>query len=95
MGKREFAAVSLNPEHKTDVVHITYHSSIPLVSLESSLLDVYPSRRPQISGLIAEEAYTKVFAKYSNFADVFSPDLAFKLPKHTVINDYTIELVDS
>ena len=44
--------------------------------------------------MIAEEASTKVLAEYSDFADVFSPDLASELPKHTGINDYAIELVD-
>ena len=44
--------------------------------------------------MIAEEALTKVPAKYLNFADVFSPDLAFKLPKHIGINNHAIELVD-
>ena len=58
------------------------------------MLDVHPSRRPQVSGLIAEEAPTKILAEYSDFADVFSPDLASKLPEHTGINDHAIELVD-
>ena len=36
----------------------------------------------------------KFLAKNSDFADVFSLELAFKLPKHTGINDYAIKLVD-
>ena len=43
--------------------------------------------------MIAEEAPTKVPAKYSDFADVFSADLASELLKHTGINNYAIELV--
>ena len=81
MGKKEFAAAVLDPRHETFVVHIT--------SLNFTPLD-----RPQISGLIAKEAPTKVPAEYSDFADVFSPDLASKLPKHIEINDYAIELVE-
>ena len=57
-------------------------------------MDVHPSWRPQISGLIAEEASTKVPTKYSDFADVFSPDLASELPEHTRINDHAMKLVD-
>ena len=57
-------------------------------------LDVHPSRRPQVSGLIAEEAPTKVSAEYSDFADVFSLDLASKFPEHTGINDHAIKLVN-
>ena len=42
-----------------------------------------------------EETPTKVLVEYADFADVFSPDLAFKLPVHTGINDYAIELIDA
>ena len=94
MGKKEFAAAALDPEHETYVVHVASLSSTPLASLGSPPLDVHPSRRPQISGLIAEEAPTKVPAEYSDFADVFSPDLASELPEHTGINDHAIKLVD-
>ena len=55
--------------------------------------DVYLSRGPQIPGLIAKEASTKVPVKYANFA--FSPDLGSKLSEHTGINDYAIKLVDA
>ena len=85
MGKKEFAATTLNPEYEIYVVHVTSLSFTPLASL-----DVHPSRRPQVSGLIAEEAPTKVPAKYSDFADVFSPDLASELFEHTRINDDAI-----
>ena len=89
MGKKEFAAAALNPEHEPYVVHVASLSSTPL-----AFLNVYPSREPQISGLIAEEAFTKVSAEYSDFADVFSPDLASELPEHTGINNHAIELVE-
>ena len=94
VGKKEFVAAALDPEHETYVVHVASLSSTPLASLGSPPLDVHLSRRPQISGLIAEEAFTKVPAKYSDFVDVFSPDLAFKLSKNTGINDHAIELVE-
>ena len=44
--------------------------------------------------MIAKKAPTKIPTKYSDFVDIFSPDLAFKLPKHTGINNHAIELVD-
>ena len=53
---------------------------------------VYPSRKPQRVGLIAEEALTKVLVEYADFANVFSPDLS-GLPEYTGINDCAIELV--
>ena len=94
VGKKEFAAITLDPEHKTYVVHVVLLSSTPLASLGSPPLNIYPSRRPQISGLIDKEAPTKVPIKYLDFADVFSSDLASELPEHTGINNYAIELVE-
>ena len=44
--------------------------------------------------MIVQKAHRKVSAKYSDFADIFSLDLATKLPKHSGINDYAIKLVD-
>ena len=44
--------------------------------------------------MLVEEAFTKVPAEYLDFADVFSPDLAFELPEYTGINDHVIKLVD-
>ena len=90
MGKKEFAVAAFDPEYETYVVHVAFLSSTLLTSL-----DVHPFHRPQVSGLIAEEAPTKIPAEYSDFANVFSPDLASKLPEHTGINDHAIELVDS
>ena len=87
VGKKEFVAAALDPEHKTYVVYIASLSSTPL-----AFFNVHPSREPQISGLIAEKAPTKVPAKYSDFADIFSPNLAAELPKHTEINTHAIDL---
>ena len=86
VGKKEFASAALDSEHDTYVVHVA--------SLSSTPLDVHLSRRPQISGLIAKKTPTKVPNKYTDFADVFSPDLASELPEYTGINDHTIKLVD-
>ena len=104
MGKKEFAAIAFDPKHETYVIHVTFLNVHPFQRPQISgltakevlvaSLDVHPSRKPQISGLIAEEAPIKVLAKYSDFADVFSPDLASEFPKHTEINDYTIELLE-
>ena len=91
--KKEFATAALDSKHETYVVHVGLVSFNALPS--SSPLNVQPFRRPQIFGLIVKEAPTKVSNEYLDFADIFSPDLAFKLPKHTKINDYAIELVDS
>ena len=87
VGKKEFAAAALDPEHETYVVHVASLRSTPLTSL-----DVHPSREPQISGLIAEEAPTKVPTEYSDFTDVFSLDLVMEFPEYTEINTHAIDL---
>ena len=94
MGKKEFAAATLDSESEIFVVHVASLSSNASPSSSPLKLDVYPSHRPQISGLIVEEAPTKVSVKYSDFVDVFSLDLASELPKHTGINDHAIKLVE-
>ena len=45
--------------------------------------------------MITEEASTKILAEYSDFADVFSLNLASELPEHTEINNHAIELVEN
>ena len=87
IGKKEFAAAALDSEHEAFVVHV----AAPSVDSGDK---VYPSKRVQIAYLKANEAPTKVPSKYADFANVFLPKLAAKLPKHTGINDYAIELVD-
>ena len=94
VGKKEFAAAALDLEHETYVILIGSISSTMLLSSFLLKLDVHPFRRPQISSLIAKEAPTKVPAKYSDFTDVFSPDLASELPNYTRINNHAINLVE-
>ena len=93
--KKKFVAATLNAEYEIYIVYVASFNSISLIaSLGSTPLDVHSSQKPQISSLIAEEALTKVPIKYSDFADVFSLDLASKLPEYTGINDQAIELVN-
>ncbi len=87
VGKKEFTVAALDLEHEAFVVHIAALS----VDLGDEL---HPSRRSQLVHLKADEAPTKVSSEYADFADIFSPKLAAELPKHTGINDHTIELVD-
>ena len=87
--KKEFAAAALDPGHETFIVHVAFLES------PSQEGDVHPSRRAQIAALVANEAPTSIPTKYSDFVDVFSPELALELPKHTGINDHAIELMDN
>ena len=84
---KEFAAVVLDTEYATFVVHIAD------LNIDSSD-KVYPSKKTQIAHLKVNKALIKVLSKYADFADIFSPILAVKLLKYTRINYYTIELVD-
>ena len=91
--KEEFAAAALDPESEIFVVYIASLGSVALPSF--SPLDIHPIHRPQIAVLIAKKALTMIPDKYIDFADMFFPDLASKLSKHTGINNYTIELVNT
>ena len=92
--RKKFTVTALNLECETFIVYVMFLSFI--ASLSSTLLNanVHPSYRPEIASLIAKKASTKVPNKYANFADIFYLDLAFKLFKHTGMNNHAIELVD-
>ena len=86
VGKKEFVTVVLDMEYEIFVIHVMVFSSTPL--------NIHSSWRPQISGLITEEAPTKVPNKYVEIANVFSPNLTSELPEYTEINNHAIKLVD-
>ena len=44
---------------------------------------------------MANKALNSILTKYSDFADVFSLELASELPEYTEINDHAIKLVDN
>ena len=44
--------------------------------------------------MIINEAPISIFIKYSEFVDVYSPELVLELLKYTKINDHAIKLVD-
>lgn len=45
--------------------------------------------------MIAKAAFTKIFTKYANFADVFFLNLTVKLLKYTAIYNHVIKPKDS
>lgn len=51
--------------------------------------------RVEIAFLIQNNSRTTVLSKYTNFANVFTPNLATKLPEYTRVNDHPINLVES
>ena len=88
--RKEFAAAAFDPEYETFVVDVAFLES-PSSTQEG---DVHPLCRAEIAALVANEVPISISTKYSDFADIFSPELASKLPEYTEINDHAIELVD-
>ena len=44
--------------------------------------------------MVANKAPTSILNEYSDFADIFFPELALELFEHTGINNHVIKLVD-
>ncbi len=84
INKREFARAALDKNSETFVVHVSV--------LEATTIHL--SRAAQIAALQWDKAPTKIPAEYSDYADVFSSDLAMELPENTGLNDHSIELVE-
>ena len=82
--KKEFAVVALNEKNETLVVHMA------AFSVDSN---VHASQQAQISLLDVEKV--TISSKYTDYTNVFSPNSAAELPKHTGINDYPIDLIDN
>ena len=82
--KKEFTIVALNLENETFIIHVAS------ISLDS---DVHLIQRAQIVLLKINKACISIFSKYANFVDIFSKNLAAKLPEYTRIYDYIINLI--
>ncbi len=85
--KKEFAAIALDPEYETFIVHVA------ALNVDSDD-KVYLSKKAQIAQVKVDEASAKVPSKYPDFADIFSPKLDVELSKQMRINDHAIEFVD-
>lgn len=77
MSKKEFIIIALDLEHEIFLVHVASFSSIALPSFSPP--NVYSSHKAQMASLIAQETFTKMPAKYLDFADVFLTNLMSKL----------------
>ncbi len=84
--KKEFATAVFDPEDEAFVVHIT------AIGPDSN---IYSSHKAQIAFLKVTQALTSILSKYTDFANVFSENLAVKFLKHIKINDHAIDLVES
>ena len=87
--KKEFAAAAFNLRHETFIVHVAILESF------SQKNNNHLFCRAQIAVIVANEAPISLPIKYSDFADVFFPELASGFHELTGINDYAIKLVDN
>lgn len=85
--KKCFVTAILDPDYNIFVVYVAFFASFDLD------LEVNPSYKTQIAFLKINEIPISIFFKYADFTDVFSKDLATKLPEYTGINNHVIKLV--
>lgn len=83
--KNEVAIATFNLENKTFVVYIA----------SLTISNVHSFYKAQIALLKANKAFITIFLEYSNFADIFSLELAAKFLKYIRINNHAINLMNS
>ncbi len=72
---------------------------IAALELSTAML-IHPSKtlqvldNPTLAALQENKALTEFPAKYSDYPDVFSPELAMELLEHMGMNQYVIKLID-
>lgn len=84
--KKEFRVTTLDLKKETYIVN--------MINLGSSDLYIHFSLKAQIKVLLSINICKTFINKYIDFVNVFSPDLATKLPEYIKMNNYKIELID-
>lgn len=87
--KKEFTAITFNP--KNEIFILVYITSFASSNVYSS--NIYLSCKARIALLKANKALIIIFPKYTDFANVFFPNLVAKLLEYNEIYDYTIKLI--
>ena len=96
INKREFARAALDENSETFVVHVAALEVPTAMSIHPPRTSqVQGSNEPILAALQWDKAPTKIPAEYSDYADVFSTDLAMELPKITGMNEHAIELIEA
>ena len=88
--KKESTASILNLGHKNFIIYIAFLNN----SSNNQKSNVYFFCKVQIAKLIANKASTLITTEYSEFINVFSLKLAFKLSKYIDINNQAIKLIN-
>ena len=91
----DFAKAALNKNSETFVVHIAT-LGVPRVTEVAGMLIYLDRANPvQVAALQQDITPTKIPPEYTDYTDIFSPDLAIELPENTSINKHAIELIES
>lgn len=53
---------------------------------------ICPSREAKLELILVDKAPIEIFYEYSDYANVFSPNLSIGLPEYTRINNHAIKL---
>lgn len=67
---------------------------IGIITYSSTTMQIAKANLAQVAALQWDKAPIKMFFKYADFVDLFSLNLAIKLPKNTSIKKHAIELVN-
>ncbi len=98
--KKEFAKATLDENSKTFVVHIaalkaSKSAEMLINSFWAAQIVSQNPDKPTLAALQWDKAPTEIPSEYSDYADVFSANLAMELPKNREMNEYAIELIKS
>lgn len=85
VGIKDFTTAAIN---SNDMIFIVYISFFPSFDLND-----HPFYRAQIALVIQDKALIVILSKYTDFVDIFSPNLAAKLSEQIRINNHFINLV--
>lgn len=86
VGKTEFAAIILNLDDKTFIIH--------LVSI-TNLAPVHFSCKAQITSLKVNKVSIAIQFEYVDFIDVFFSLLTLDFSEQTGVNDYVINMINA
>lgn len=85
--KHKLVKIVLNKASETFVVYIA------VLERPVSIMMMHPITKSWLVDLKQDKTLTEISIEYSDFANVFSSNLAMELPDCAGINKYTIELI--
>lgn len=89
INKREFAKTALEKNSENFVMHIAA-LKVPLSDMTIHFSQI---AQVQVAALQENKTQTKISSGYTDYADVFSLNLAMELPKNTDVNKHVIKFI--